>query len=178
MQTVVFAPRLAAARTSHPVARRPKQVGALPQVIPLSATPTTGTLEGGAVGALALGLVGWAIGHFAAGMGKHGALIGAGVGLLAGGGVGYYEANNPTINVSPGGSYNVNVPANNGNLNINGPSSLTLTNAPAGGAISNATMFANGANSGNLNTGSNTITANWTDSSGNSQTATITANVS
>lgn len=193
MRSNVIALRAAAPSTSHPVTRaitvrdkgtamgRPKMTGALPQVIPLTATPVTGTIEGALEGAVVGAILGWAIGHFAGGKkggGKAGAMWGAGLGAAAGGGVGYYEANNPTINVSPNGSYTVNVPQNGGNLNVNGPSTLTVqASSTGGGSVSNATVFANGANSGNLSTGSNTITAQWTDSSGTQQTATITANV-
>jgi hypothetical protein len=177
MKQIAYSPRLAAAHTSHPITKRQKQVGSLPQVVPLSSTPITGPAYGAVEGGLVGGVLGWLIGHFGGGKkdaGKKAAMIGAGVAAVAGGALGYYEAMNPTVSVSPGGSYTVNVPANGGNLNINAPSGAT---ASFGSGSSNATVFLAGQNFGTLQPGSNTISVSWTDGSGNPQSATITANV-
>jgi len=180
----MYRPALAAPSTSRPNPRamtRSRQVGSLPQVIPLSSTPTTGTLEGGVGGALLGAGVGWLLKRYAKVKSKSPSMTGAIVGALAGGALGYYEAKNPVVNVAAGGNYTVSLPSSGGNLTINAPSGAQASvSAGSAGGTTSANYTLNGAQNsgGQLFLGSNTIFVSWTDGSGNAQTANVNVNVS
>lgn len=156
----------------RPQSPRPRQIGSLPQILSPSTSPTMSTLELGAGGAALFALAGALIGHFSKKTG-HGAAIGAGVGVVVGGVLGYYEGMHPVLNVAPGGNYNVTLTGSQAlTINASGSSNLNATNSMQGAATSSATYLLAGV-SNSLSSGSNVLNVSWTDSSGNSQQATV-----
>ena len=150
----------------------PRLIGALPQLTSSGASPIAGAAELGVGGALLFAAAGALIGHLSKSKSmSRDAMIGAGIGAVAGGALGYYEAKNPSLTVSPNGTYTVTVPAN-GTLKISAPSGATGSNSGSG-ATSSASFSVNGT-VGQLDSGSNTISISWSDASGNAQSATVT----